>query len=105
MSGNGRPAILLQDGWMYQVHCGDGVITASAKSIGVALDKAIPKKPKQSDKVMIDYICPVCGYPVGWVDALAGETPNYCQECGQKIDWSGFVRTEVINKLKEQEDE
>ena len=58
------------------------------------LEKQIPKKPtEQGDG--INYDCPVCGAYVGYFDAMAWnamewETPKYCPECGQALDWSDY---------------
>lgn len=45
-----------------------------------ALEKQIPKKPNNSDRM----VCPVCNskanYGIPYTD--------YCCHCGQKIDWS-----------------
>lgn len=52
-----------------------------------ALEKQIPKKPIKAKGENLDWLCPVCGEWVGWVDALTWEKEHHC-ECGQKIDWS-----------------
>lgn len=45
-----------------------------------ALEKQFPKKPYD----MKDwYECPECKEII----AVFGKKPNYCPECGQKIDW------------------
>ena len=45
-----------------------------------ALEKQIPKKPK-TDNRYIMYICPYC-------NDFVKVSHNYCQNCGQKLDWS-----------------
>lgn len=45
-----------------------------------ALEKQIPKKPKTNDSYII-YICPCC-------NNLIKLCKNYCEYCGQKLDWS-----------------
>ena len=47
-----------------------------------ALEKQIPKKPKERDCIGFDtLVCPVCK------GALYLYEP-YCDNCGQKLDWS-----------------
>ena len=45
-----------------------------------ALEKQIPKKPKTDDRYVM-YICPCC-------NDFVKVSHNYCQNCGQKLDWS-----------------
>lgn len=52
-----------------------------------ALEKQIPKKPIEQGEG-ISFNCPVCGNYVGYVAAMARETQNYCNECGQALEWS-----------------
>lgn len=83
----------------------------SVKIIADALDKQIPKKPilKNGETLMHmnsvdkpnewqlnkwqDWICPVCGWLVGQRFNASkskhhGQRKcNYCNECGQAIDW------------------
>lgn len=56
-----------------------------------ALEKQIPKKPiiidrrfQNGDEVCVEWKCPVCGLNV------IEEPPcqEYCQSCGNKLDWS-----------------
>ena len=48
----------------------------------IALEKQIPKKPKERDCIGFDtLVCPVCK------GALYLYEP-YCDNCGQAIDWS-----------------
>ena len=51
---------------------------AKAKSIE-ALEKQIPKKPKTDDRYVM-YICT-------WCNDFVKVSHNYCQNCGQKLDW------------------
>ena len=44
----------------------------------VALKKQIPMKPKDEGWLY----CPVCGKDV------CVDKPEYCSDCGQKLDWS-----------------
>lgn len=47
-----------------------------------ALEKQIPKKPKERDRIGFNtLVCPVCK------GALYLYEP-YCDNCGQKLDWS-----------------
>ena len=45
-----------------------------------ALEKQIPKKPKTDDRYVM-YICP-------WCNDFVKVSHNYCQNCGQKLEWS-----------------
>ena len=44
------------------------------------VEKQIPKKPKTDDRYVM-YICPCC-------NDFVKVSHNYCQNCGQKLDWS-----------------
>ena len=44
-----------------------------------ALEKQIPKKPKTDDRYVM-YICQCC-------NDFVKVSHNYCQNCGQKLDW------------------
>ena len=44
-----------------------------------ALEKQIPKKPKTDDRYVM-YICRCC-------NDFVKVSHNYCQNCGQKLDW------------------
>ena len=51
-----------------------------------ALEKQIPKKPKQDKEYPLGRVCPRCCCYLGNVQFV----PNnylYCQRCGQAIDW------------------
>lgn len=50
-----------------------------ARMIDEAIEKQIPKKPKDTDWLY----CPSCGIVLDVI-----EQKNYCGDCGQKIDWS-----------------
>ena len=59
-----------------------------------ALEKQIPKKPikysgKDSTKDQLA-CCPICDGCVDWTynGFWRKGNPQYCKECGQKIDWS-----------------
>ena len=45
-----------------------------------ALEKQIPRKPKTNDNYIM-YICPCC-------NNFIKLCRNYCENCGQKLDWS-----------------
>lgn len=45
-----------------------------------ALEKQIAKKPKTDDRYVM-HICP-------WCNDFVKVSHNYCQNCGQKLDWS-----------------
>ena len=59
-----------------------------------ALDVAIEALEKQIPKVAhgryTDYKCPVCGRRIrsGKGSSSYGRRDNFCQRCGQAIDWS-----------------
>ena len=50
-----------------------------------ALEKAIAKKPEKNEKHNNIYHCPFCNKMI--VDDFLG-LPKYCENCGQKLDWS-----------------
>lgn len=55
-----------------------------------ALEKQIPKKPKERHSIKWgdsynDGECPNCG--AVYSDSLL-DTPLYCSQCGQRFDWS-----------------
>lgn len=67
--------------------CSDDCPECNARELAIkALEKQIPKKPAEHGDE-INYDCPVCGADVGYFDAMAWETPKYCPECGQALDW------------------
>lgn len=54
-----------------------------------ALEKQIPKKPKERHSIKFrdcynDGECPVC--EATYSDCLS-DTPLYCSQCGQRFDW------------------
>ena len=56
-----------------------------------ALEKQIPKNPKYSGNDEQDTVyCPSCGFTFGFCDEVHyfSINPSYCEECGQKLDWS-----------------
>lgn len=56
------------------------------------VDKATPKKLKnKTDKDgRLLLVCPTCGdvYMKFWSDVETVSCREYCDECGQKLDWS-----------------
>ncbi len=59
------------------------------KCIDEALEKQIPKKPKERHSIKWgdsynDGECPNCG--AAYSDSLL-DTPLYCSQCGQILDW------------------
>lgn len=68
-------------------------ITEALNMAMQALEKHIPKKPKREpepfpkhfDKGVYGFHCPVCGEDL--LDECS-DCFNYCQNCGQAIDWS-----------------
>lgn len=61
-----------------------------AVEIETALDKQTPMKPLFKEHTYEAYHCSVCGATVG-VWNLDHETiikTDYCQHCGQAVDWS-----------------
>lgn len=64
------------------VNCSD----AERKEVYESLLKQISKKPiiNEYSVEQADWVCPVCGFNV------IEEPPcsNYCQTCGQRLDWS-----------------
>ena len=56
------------------------------KMIIKALRKQIAMKP--IDNCDWEYSCPVCGVIIWRVDDIYfGESPKYCENCGQKLRW------------------
>jgi hypothetical protein len=55
-------------------------ITLNEKAIVNALEKQVPKKPHKEEFELCE-TCPVCGW-------LLECLPNYCEKCGQALDWS-----------------
>lgn len=54
-----------------------------------ALEKQIPKRPKKEISYcdyIFDYFCPNCDCFI--TNTYEEEYVEYCDECGQKIDWS-----------------
>ena len=50
-----------------------------------ALEKQIPKLPTKTKNSTL--LCPNCGEYVGYVDAEVDIRADYCNFCGQAIDW------------------
>jgi hypothetical protein len=55
-------------------------ITIDKNKVVDAFSKQIPKKPRQEEFELGEY-CPNCEY-------IFDGFPNYCEYCGQRIDWS-----------------
>ena len=66
------------------------VVNLNEKAIVKVFEKQIPKKPVSYDKHY--FKCPDCGKDLGKdEDAIyvyQEAPPNFCEHCGQKIDWS-----------------
>lgn len=65
------------------------IVISMATACVNALEKQIPKKPIR-DSLDKAYLCPVCNssftYWRGY--EVIESKPNYCDTCGQAIDWS-----------------
>ena len=67
------------------------LITESLEKAIEALEKQVPKKPRNEG--LADRLCPVCNAYIPY-DALnddVSEAPNYCDCCGQAFDWRKSV--------------
>lgn len=57
-----------------------------------ALNKQIPKKPVSTTHNLLNgFSCPNCGLKILFEDKqgfITGNKQRYCDNCGQKIDWS-----------------
>lgn len=51
----------------------------------LALEKQVPRRPKNIDEDYSYFDCPRCDFVVGYADDK--ETHKYCLNCGQKLDW------------------
>lgn len=63
-------------------------VTRQCMSVALnSMEKQMPKKPKGSHT---NYRCPVCGRRVrsGKGSSSYGKRDNFCQRCGQKLDWN-----------------
>lgn len=68
------------------VHHPEWSIFAEALGVAIhALEKQIPKKPKKNFEKFSGVWC-VCGKYLG--KGYFVNKPNYCPDCGQKLDWS-----------------
>ena len=98
----------------YRTTCyGNKVLEHEENLVAIeALEKQVPKKPilkNGESKSFVDYddghgeykvtewqdwVCPICGWFVGqrynWSQNHSHDQRkcNYCNECGQKLDWS-----------------
>lgn len=52
-----------------------------------ALEKQIPKKPKQDEEYPLGRICPGCYRYLSNVQFVPSGY-HYCENCGQALDWS-----------------
>lgn len=52
----------------------------TVEELRLVKEKQISKKPKTDDRYVM-YICPCC-------NDFVKVSHNYCQNCGQKLDWS-----------------
>ena len=72
--------------------CSDNCRQCNAYEVAIeALEKQIPKKPyKRKEHKQNDYYCTVCRRYLGDEMELkyACLQPEYCQHCGQALDWS-----------------
>lgn len=64
---------------------GSNISDEAAKSAIQALEKQIQKKPKKNFEKFSGVWC-VCGKYLG--KGYFVNKPNYCPDCGQKLDWS-----------------
>lgn len=66
-----------------------------AEALGLAiqtLEKQIPKKVKNSgERIPFEWYCPTCGELL-CDDGYKDTDIKYCDNCGQKLDWSDEVR-------------
>ena len=58
-------------------YCIETKISLNEVAIAKALERATPKPPYENGWLY----CPVCGKDI------CVDRPNYCSECGQRIDW------------------
>lgn len=58
-------------------NCIETTITLNTVAIAKAIERATPKPPHNDGWLY----CPVCGKDI------CVDRPNYCSECGQRIDW------------------
>lgn len=73
-----------------------GVINKALSMIENAVEKQIPKKPIVKSYFCHyvnyqDFLCPYCrNHIILKVDGnfIAGKKQQYCDDCGQKLDWS-----------------
>ena len=75
-------SILLNDGRKVKISVGS---RKKKLEIISALEKQIPKPPTKTKNSTL--LCPNCGEYVGYVDAEVDIRADYCNFCGQAIDW------------------
>ncbi|MBQ0135999.1 MAG: hypothetical protein KBS43_04625 [Oscillospiraceae bacterium] len=53
-----------------------------------AIEKQVPKKPKNHSGHYTDNLCPLCGKRIkSGQGSSSRERTNWCNHCGQSIDW------------------
>lgn len=61
-----------------------------------ALKRQIPVRPKEEENgLSINYTCPCCGRFFGMrgmASVALFKMDNFCQNCGQAMDWRGVMR-------------
>lgn len=55
-----------------------------------AMEKQKPKKPKRDQEYKYGRRCPSCNHYLGNVQFIR-ECQQYCENCGQKIDWQDMI--------------
>ena len=65
--------------------CASSDIDEAIQIVIFALEKQIPKPPTKTKNSTL--LCPNCGEYVGYVDAEVDIRADYCNFCGQAIDW------------------
>ena len=63
-----------------------------------ALEKQIPKKPKNIDEDMNIFDCPCCGHTILAIDDMS--IHQNCLMCGQKLDWSDLMIKNKCHQVK-----
>lgn len=71
----------------------NGVMCEKVKVAVRAIEKQIPKKPKETDAYPHRLYCPYCTWALCYNKENADSFRmmhmfRYCPECGQSIDWS-----------------
>ena len=66
------------------MHVDDNDVLAARDMAISALERQIPKKPKDIGYFIEIYVCPCC-------DNSILLQPNFCENCGQALDWGDEV--------------